>query len=209
MRDPADSPSGELVTASAEEHPDLFLALRGGGGNFGVVVDVTFHAHPVGPEVALAVVFHDQAAGPELMPQWRDLALRAGDEVTTRALYWSLPVSDALPPPVQGKDVLILAALYAGPKEQGQPIIDQFRRLGEPLFDMSDLIPSYRAFQAGFDPLSTDMHSYWKSLYLPGRRSTGIHPPARPGPTRPRHPPPRPHHGRRHRRRPRQGHRVR
>jgi FAD/FMN-containing dehydrogenase len=158
--------SGELVTASAEEHPDLFWALRGGGGNFGVVVDFTFQAHPVGPEVALATVFYEQAAGAELMPRWRDLALRAGDEVTTRALYWSMPVSDALPPPVQGKDVLILAALYAGDAEQGRPIIEEFRALGDPLFDMSDLIPTYRAFQAGFDPLSTDLHAYWKSLYL-------------------------------------------
>ena len=158
--------SGELVTASAEEHPDLFWALRGGGGNFGVVVDFTFQAHPVGPEVALATVFYEQAAGAELMPRWRDLALRAGDEVTTRALYWSMPVSDALPPPVQGKDVLILAALYAGDAEQGRPIIEEFRALGDPLFDMSDLIPNYRAFQAGFDPLSTDLHAYWKSLYL-------------------------------------------
>jgi FAD/FMN-containing dehydrogenase len=158
--------SGELVTASAEEHPDLFWALRGGGGNFGVVVDFTFQAHPVGPEVALAAVFYEQAAGAELMPRWRDLALRAGDEVTTRALYWSMPVSDALPPPVQGKDVLILAALYAGDAEQGRPIIEEFRALGDPLFDMSDLIPNYRAFQAGFDPLSTDLHAYWKSLYL-------------------------------------------
>lgn len=158
--------SGELVTASAAEHPDLFWAIRGGGGNFGVVVGFAFRAHEVGPEVALAAVFHDQAAGAELMPQWRDLALRAGDEVTTRAMYWSMPASDALPPPVQGKDVLIIAALYAGDKQQGQPIIEEFRALGDPLFDMSDLIPSYRAFQAGFDALSTDLHAYWKSMYL-------------------------------------------
>jgi hypothetical protein len=158
--------SGELVTASAQEHPDLFWAIRGGGGNFGVVVDFTFQAHEVGPEVALAAVFHDQAAGLELMPQWRDLALRAGDEVTTRALYWSMPASDALPPPVQGKDVLIIAALYAGDKQQGQGIIDEFRNLGDPLFDMSDYIPDYRAFQAGFDALSTDLHAYWKSMYI-------------------------------------------
>ena len=77
-----------------------------------------------------------------------------------------MPVSDALPPPVQGKDVLILAALNAGDAEQGRPIIEEFRALGDPLFDMSDLIPNYRAFQAGFDPLSTDLHAYWKSLYL-------------------------------------------
>ena len=158
--------SGELVNASDDENPDLFWAIRGGGGNFGVVVDFTFRARKVGPEVALAAVFHDAASGAELMPQWRDLALRAGDEVTTRALYWSMPASDALPPPVQGKDVLILAALYAGDKQEGQGIIDEFRNLGTPLFDLTDYIPTYRAFQAGFDALVTNLHSYWKSMYL-------------------------------------------
>lgn len=158
--------TGELVTASANEHPSLFWAIRGGGGNFGVVVDFTFEAHEVGPEVALAAVFHEAAAGAELMPLWRDLALSAGDEVTTRALYWSLPPAPDLPPPVQGKDVFIIAAMYAGGKEDGQEIIDEFRNLGDPLFDMSDHLPNYRAFQAGFDPLVTDLYSYWKSTYL-------------------------------------------
>ncbi len=158
--------SGELVTASADEHPDLFWALRGGGGNFGVVVDFTFEAHAVGPEVALAAVFHEIEAGADLMAQWRDLALAAGDEVTTRALYWGLPPADELPPPVAGKNVFIVAAMYAGDKSEGQPIIDEFRSLGDPLFDMTDHIPNYRAFQAGFDPLVANLHSYWKSTYL-------------------------------------------
>ena len=112
--------SGELVTASAGENPDLFWALRGGGGNFGVVVDFTFEAHAVGPEVALAVVFHEIEAGADLMPQWRDLALEAGDEVTTRALYWGLPPVDELPPPVAGRNVFIVAAMHAGDKREGQ-----------------------------------------------------------------------------------------
>jgi FAD/FMN-containing dehydrogenase len=158
--------SGELVTASADENPDLFWALRGGGGNFGVVVDFTFEAHAIGPEIALAAVFHEMEAGADLMPQWRDLALAAGDEVTTRALYWGLPPADELPPPVAGKDVFIMAAMYAGDKSEGQSIIDEFRSLGEPLFDMSDHIPNYRGFQAGFDPLLTNLHGYWKSTYL-------------------------------------------
>ncbi|NNE95907.1 MAG: FAD-binding oxidoreductase [Acidimicrobiales bacterium] len=158
--------TGELVNANADEHPDLFWAIRGGGGNFGVVVDFTFHAREVGPEVALAAVFHEASAGAELMPLWRDLALRAGDDVTTRALYWSMPPAPDLPPPVQGKDVFIVAAMYAGDKQDGQGIIDEFRSLGDPLFDMSEHVPSYRAFQAGFDPLVTNLYSYWKSTYL-------------------------------------------
>jgi FAD/FMN-containing dehydrogenase len=158
--------SGELVTASADENADLFWALRGGGGNFGIVVDFTFEAHEVGPDVALAAVFHDMADGAELMPRWRDLALRAGDEVTTRTLYWSLPEAPDLPPPVQGKDVFIVAAMYAGETAAGAEIIDEFRSLGDPLFDMSDHLPNYRAFQSGFDPLVANLHSYWKSTYL-------------------------------------------
>lgn len=158
--------SGELVTASADENPDLFWAIRGGGGNFGVVVDFTFEAHAVGPEIALAAVFHEMEAGADLMPQWRDLALAAGDEVTTRALYWGLPPAEELPPPVAGKNVFIVAAMYAGDKSEGQSVIDEFRSLGEPLFDMTEHIPNYRAFQAGFDPLVANLHSYWKSTYL-------------------------------------------
>jgi FAD/FMN-containing dehydrogenase len=158
--------SGELVTASVDENPDLFWAIRGGGGNFGVVVDFTFEAHAIGPEVALAAVFHKIEDGAELMPQWRDLALRTGAEVTTRALYWGLPPAPDLPPPVQGKNVFIVAAMFAGPKQDGQAIIEEFRGLGDPLFDMSDHIPNYRAFQAGFDPLVANLHSYWKSTYL-------------------------------------------
>ena len=158
--------SGELVTASERENPDLFWAIRGGGGNFGVVVDFTFGAREIGPEVALAVVFYDATAGAELMPQWRDLALRAGDEVTTRAFYWSFPLSDELPPPLQGKDVFGFGALYAGNKQEGQGIINEFRGLGNPLFDMTDLVPNYRGLQASLDPLLTNLHAYWKSMYL-------------------------------------------
>lgn len=157
---------GQLVTASDDENPDLFWAIRGGGGNFGVVVDFTFRAREVGPEVALAAVFHAIEDGAELMPQWRDLALRAGDDVTTRALMWGLPPAPDLPPPVQGRNVFIVAAMHAGDKAEGQEIIDEFRGLGDPLFDMSDLIPTYRAFQAGFDPLVANLYSYWKSTYL-------------------------------------------
>ncbi len=158
--------SGELVTASEEEHPDLFWAIRGGGGNFGVAVDLTFRAHPIGPEVAAAAVFHDAADGAEVLPRWRDLALEAGDEVTSRAMYWSMPAVDELPPPVQGRDVLIIGALYAGPAAEGREAVEPFRHLGTPLFDMSDHVPSYRSFQSDFDQLVAGMHSYWKSVFL-------------------------------------------
>lgn len=158
--------SGELVDVSETENPDLFWGIRGGGGNFGVVTDFTFRAHNFGPDIALTAVFHEAAAGEELLPRWRDLALQAGDEVTTRAMYWSMPDSDALPPPVQGKDVFIIGAVYAGDPAKGAKALEPFDKLGTPLADISDYIPNYRAFQAGFDELSANHHSYWKSTYL-------------------------------------------
>ena len=158
--------SGELVTASEDINPDLFWGIRGGGGNFGVVVDFTFRAHRFGPKISPAAVFHPAEAGAELLPQWRDLALAAGDEVTTRALFWSMPAAEGVPEPVQGKDVFIIGALYAGDQGQAVDALKPFRTLGTPLIDISDHVPTYRAFQAAFDQLSAGHHSYWKSTYV-------------------------------------------
>jgi len=77
-----------------------------------------------------------------------------------------MPAVDQLPPPIQGKDVFIIGAMYAGGADEGAEAIAEFRNLGSPLFDMTDFIPHYRAFQAGFDALAVGMHAYWKSLYL-------------------------------------------
>lgn len=158
--------SGELVTASEDSNPDLFWGIRGGGGNFGVVVDFTFRAHRFGPMISPAAVFHPVEAGAELLPQWRDAALAAGDEVTTRALFWSMPEAEGVPEPVQGKDVFIIGALYAGDQSAAADALKPFRDLGTPLVDISEHIPTYRAFQAAFDQLSAGHHSYWKSTYL-------------------------------------------
>ena len=77
---------GRLVTANPTTNEDLFWGIRGGGGNFGVVVDFTFDAHELGPMIFPGAVFHAAEDGEELLPKWRDWALSAGDEVTTRAL---------------------------------------------------------------------------------------------------------------------------
>lgn len=156
---------GRLVTANPTTNEDLFWGIRGGGGNFGVVVDFTFDAHVLGPLIFPGAVFHAAEDGEELLPKWRDWALSAGDEVTTRALYWSMPVDDGLPPPVHGKDVFIMAALVGGDQSKAEEVVQPLRELGTPLADISSLMP-YRAFQAAFDALSAGHYSYWKSTYL-------------------------------------------
>ena len=159
------TPDGRLVTADPTTNDDLFWGIRGGGGNFGVVVDFTFDAHELGPLIFPGAVFHAAEEGEELLPKWRDWALSAGDEVTTRALYWSMPVDDGLPPPVHGKDVFIMAALFSGDQSKAEEVVEPLRELGTPLADISSLMP-YRGFQAAFDALSAGHHSYWKSTYL-------------------------------------------
>jgi len=156
---------GELVRASIEENADLFWALRGGGGNFGVAVNFTFEARSLGPMVLAAPVFYRAAESPDILRAWRDWAADAPDEVTTRALFWTMPAAPGLPPAVHDQDVFIAAALYAGDPAEGVEVLKPMRRLAEPLADIGGEMP-YRFFQAAFDPLVVGLRSYWKSTYL-------------------------------------------
>ncbi|MGH8866853.1 MAG: FAD-binding oxidoreductase [Actinomycetes bacterium] len=158
---------GCLVRASADTNPDLFWALRGGGGNFGVVTSFEFEGVPVGPMVFQAAVVYPLADAAEILPKWVEWTRAADDEATSRALLWTLPDVEALPPPVRGADCLILAAIYAGSAEDGEQALAPLRAMGQPLADLSGTLP-YRMAQAGFDPFFAKgaMRSYWKSMYL-------------------------------------------
>jgi len=101
------------------------------------------------------------------LPKWRDWVVAQPDEVTALAIPWTAPVSDHLPPPIQGKRVLILGSVYAGDMTMGEKVMDGVRHLGTPLFDMSGPIP-FRALQGAFDPffpVDGTVSSYWKAAY--------------------------------------------
>jgi FAD/FMN-containing dehydrogenase len=159
---------GKLVTASEKENADLFWAIRGGGGNFGVVTSFEFEAYPLGPIVMPAAVFYPLDTAGETMRAWRDWAGNVPDEVTSRAVFWSMPDDPHLPEPVRGQAVLIVGALYAGDQDEGEKVLKPARELATPLADISDRMP-YRFFNAAFDPLLPKgvFGSYWKSVYLP------------------------------------------
>jgi FAD/FMN-containing dehydrogenase len=94
---------GRIVSASADEHPDLYWALRGGGGNFGVVTAFELALHHLGPEVfALNVAYPIDDAG-RVLRAWRDAVADAPDELSTAGLIWSLPYVDELPEPLRGR----------------------------------------------------------------------------------------------------------
>ena len=91
---------GQVRTASADSNPDLFWAIRGGGGNFGVVTSFTFQCHPVGPMVAFAGVFHPVEDAENVYRKFRDWASTAPDEISAMIGCTTLPTSEHIPPEI-------------------------------------------------------------------------------------------------------------
>lgn len=159
--------AGELLRASDSENEELFWALRGGGGNFGVATAFEFDAHPLGPEVMFGAAVYAAADAGDVFRAWRDWASTVPDEITTRTVFWSMPEDPHLPPAVHNQDVLIVGALYAGPPDEGEAAVQPMRELATPLADMSSRMP-YRMVQGMFDPFfpKGEILSYWKSVFL-------------------------------------------
>ncbi len=158
---------GEVLTASADSNPDLYWAIRGGGGNFGIVTQFTFQLHPVGPMVAFAGVFYPVEQAATVLRGFRDFAERAPEEVTAEAVTITLPADPHVPEPVHDRAVVVIAATYAGDADQGMKVLQPLRELGEPLADITQPMP-FRIVQTAFDALFPRDHfqSYWKALYL-------------------------------------------
>ncbi|HEX4883444.1 MAG TPA: FAD-binding oxidoreductase [Casimicrobiaceae bacterium] len=154
---------GRLVRASAGEHPDLFWALRGGGGNFGVVTRFEFRLHPVGPSVLAGLVVYPLEQARAALARYRDFASTLPDETAVWAVMRKAPPLPFLPPEVHGREVLIFAMFHGGDVERGQAILDPVRRFGTPVGEHVGVQP-LAAWQAAFDPLLVPgARNYWKS----------------------------------------------
>jgi FAD/FMN-containing dehydrogenase len=143
---------GQLVTASEQERPDLFWALRGGGGNFGVVTSLEYRLHPVGPLVFAGAVFYAGAAAAEVVRGWRDLTASLPDELTTLANILVAPPVPFLPEAVHGQMVVGILGVYAGSVEDGARAAQPLRTLTEPVADLMGPMP-YATMQSLLDPL--------------------------------------------------------
>lgn len=154
---------GTLVTASASEHPDLFWAIRGGGGNFGVVTSFEFDAHPVGPEVLSGLIVHPFADAGKVLREYRRFVAGAPDEVTVWVVMRKAPPLPFLPEEVHGTEVVVLAAMYAGAMEDGEAALAPLRAIGDPIADVIGPHP-FVGWQQAFDPLLTPgERNYWKT----------------------------------------------
>ena len=157
---------GQLRTASATENEDLFWAVRGAGSNFGVVTSFEFRAHPVGPMVMVGAVFYPLDDVKELLPAWRDYMASAPDELSSIAFCWSVPTAEPFPPEHHEKPVLVVAAVYSGSVEDGEPVVQPLRELAQPMVDLSGPWP-WLGLQSGFDALfPKGQLRYWKSRAL-------------------------------------------
>ncbi len=158
---------GEAITASEERRPELFWALRGGGGNFGVVTSFEFRTHPVGPMVAFAGPVYPLESAAGVMEAVRDFAAGAPDAVNVSATWWTIPAVPGFPEALHGRPVIIVGAAFSGAPEQGERILEPLRHIEPPLLDLSGTLP-YVGLQSMFDPFfpAVECLYYWKSIYL-------------------------------------------
>ncbi|MBV9354645.1 MAG: FAD-binding oxidoreductase [Chloroflexi bacterium] len=117
---------GRFVRASAEEEPELFWALRGGGGNFGVVTSFEFNLHPVGPMVLGGMVVHPMAQAQEVMRFYRDFSSSLPDAAELWAALLTSP---------DGQPVVVLLFAYNGPPDEGERVLEPARTFGSPVVD--------------------------------------------------------------------------
>jgi len=155
--------NGALVRVSEKENPELFWAIRGGGGNFGVVTSFEFRLHPVGPELLAGVIVHPLAKAKEVLQGYRRILATAPDELTVFFVLRKAPPLPFLAPEYHGTDVLVLAACWAGDPETGKGPVGAIQGLGKPLAEHVGPVPLVM-WQQLLDPmLAAGARNYWKS----------------------------------------------
>jgi FAD/FMN-containing dehydrogenase len=148
---------GEFLKASENENSDLFWALRGGGGNFGVVTNFEYQLHPVGPMIVAGMVLHPMARAPEVLRFYRDFTSTLPDEACSWAALLNTP---------DGTPVAGMLLVHIGPIAEAERYLAPIRGFGPPIVDLVQPMP-YVAYQSILDAgfAAHGMHRYWKSGY--------------------------------------------
>ena len=157
---------GRRVRASAHSHPDLFWALRGGGGNFGVVTEFEFRLHPVGPTVHLAMLFVESDRAAAALKAARDAVDPLPRTISAFLICLTAPPAPFVPEEHQGRPVAAVALAGFGSAQEHAAAVESLRAVVDPAFEMVAPLP-YTALQQMMDenvPWGT--HQYAKALYL-------------------------------------------
>jgi len=154
---------GKKLRASEKENADLFWAIRGGGGNFGVVTQFEFQLHPVGPEILAGLLVFPFNQAKSILKQYRDFIQTSPPEFNVWVVLRKAPPLPFLPEEVHGKEVVVLAIAVISDFEKNEKLVDSLRGFGEPVGEFIGRMP-YINWQQMFDPLLTPgARNYWKS----------------------------------------------
>lgn len=157
---------GRLVTTSATEDPDLFWGMRGGAGNFGIVVSFEFQLHPVGPEILAGPIIYPLEAARDVLRFYREFSASAPEELGSMAVFRTAPPAPFIHEELRGTPIIAIIAAYVGNIDDGKRILQPLREFGTPLFDGIG-VTTYAAHQKSLDPGQPRGHRYyWKSEYV-------------------------------------------
>lgn len=155
--------AGERIICDENNNAELFWAIRGGGGNFGIVTSFKFKLHTVGPEVMAGPIVFSIDDAKQVLKNYYDFCKNSPDELCVWAVLRNAPPFPFLDINYHGKPVLILACLYSGAIDDGKKEIAKVKLLGNPIADATGVI-QYKNFQQAFDPLLTPgARNYWKT----------------------------------------------
>jgi hypothetical protein len=156
---------GRVVSASAEENPDLFWALRGGGGNFGVVTSFLFRLHPISTVVAGPTFWPLEKAG-EVMRWYRDFIAAAPEELNGFFAFLTVPPVEPFPAALHGQAVCGVVWCYTGAPEAADAVFQPVREFSQPLLHGVQPMP-FPALQGAFDALYPPGHQwYWRADFV-------------------------------------------
>jgi len=165
---------GEFLVASAEENPDLFWGLRGGGGNFGIVTSFQYRLHSLGPTVLAGLLAWPMAEAGDVLRFFRDFVADAPDEVGIMANLRLAPALPIFPEELHGRPIVALVVCYAGPIHDGEQVLRPLREFKAPTLDTVGPKP-YVTHQAMFDrAYPHGRHYYWKAWKLPPLTDSAI-----------------------------------
>ncbi len=159
---------GRLVHASQEENTDLFWGLCGGGGNFGVVTNIAYDLHPLGPEIFGGGIAWPAASAPDVLSMFQEVAESAPPELTVVAVLRIAPPAPWIDKESHGKPIIAVFACHTGKVEDGEKLLAPVKRFGKPVGDIIQR-RSYVSQQSLLDATQPKgRRYYWKSEYLPG-----------------------------------------
>ncbi len=158
--------TGEVVTASETENEDLFWALRGGGGGFGVVTSFEYRLHPVGPEVMVCFVLYPAARAGEVLRFVDEHLAASGDDLSPLGVLGRVPPVDLFPEDTHGLPYVAILAVHPGTVEEGEAAVAPLRALGEPIADLSGPMPYVEAQKLLDEDYPDGGSYYWKSITL-------------------------------------------